>query len=211
MNKSLFLSIVAAAAVLTGCSTPVARRPLTDQEQQWQKYVKSYYPAWKPALTVPAGVQPGTSPANTIQPVTFNAAPAKPVAQPAVIEINELVFEDTTATLDAVPNSGDVVTLTEPETPAAAEITTPAVEEKKTEAAVAPAVEEKKTDVKADAPAVPVVDAEHVVQKGETLGAIAQKYYGKASMWKVIMDANEAVLHGSDKLKPGMKLSIPKR
>lgn len=50
----------------------------------------------------------------------------------------------------------------------------------------------------------------HVVQKGQTLGHIAKKYYGKSSEWKNILKANDATLNGSVKsLQPGMELTVP--
>lgn len=50
----------------------------------------------------------------------------------------------------------------------------------------------------------------HVVQKGQTLGHIAKKYYGKSSEWKHILKANDATLKGSVKrLQPGMQLMVP--
>jgi nucleoid-associated protein YgaU len=50
----------------------------------------------------------------------------------------------------------------------------------------------------------------HVVQKGQTLGHIAKKYYGRSSEWKRILKANDATLKGSVKrLQPGMELTIP--
>ena len=50
----------------------------------------------------------------------------------------------------------------------------------------------------------------HTIRKGETLGRIAQRYYGKSSEWQRILDANDDQLNGSVKgLRPGMKLRIP--
>ena len=49
----------------------------------------------------------------------------------------------------------------------------------------------------------------HVVERGDTLGAIAQKYYGKASLYPKIFDANRDILDDPDKIKPGQKLRIP--
>jgi nucleoid-associated protein YgaU len=50
----------------------------------------------------------------------------------------------------------------------------------------------------------------HVVQKGQTLGHMAKKYYGKSSEWKRILKANDAILNGSVKrLQPGMELTVP--
>ena len=50
----------------------------------------------------------------------------------------------------------------------------------------------------------------HVVVSGDTLGAIARKYYGKASMYMKIFEANKDVLKNPDVIKPGQKLRIPK-
>ena len=66
-----------------------------------------------------------------------------------------------------------------------------------------PAAEAKDGKTEAKAPVI------HVVEKGEMLGGIAQKYYGRASLWTVIQKANEETLKGSTNLRPGMKLVIP--
>lgn len=49
----------------------------------------------------------------------------------------------------------------------------------------------------------------HVVEKGDTLGAIARKYYGKAGVYMKIFEANKDILTDPDKIKPGQKLRIP--
>ena len=46
--------------------------------------------------------------------------------------------------------------------------------------------------------------------KGDTLGGIARKYYGRASAWKKIADANADLLKGKTLIRPGMKLQIPR-
>ena len=45
--------------------------------------------------------------------------------------------------------------------------------------------------------------------KGDTLGEIAQHYYGKASLYPKIFDANRDMLSDPDKIFPGQKLRIP--
>ena len=47
------------------------------------------------------------------------------------------------------------------------------------------------------------------VGKGDTLSKVAVKFYGKASQWRRIYDANRDKIDSPDKLKPGMKLNIP--
>ena len=49
----------------------------------------------------------------------------------------------------------------------------------------------------------------HVVVPGDTLGAIAKKFYGKAGAYMKIFEANRDILTDPDKIKPGQKLRIP--
>jgi nucleoid-associated protein YgaU len=49
----------------------------------------------------------------------------------------------------------------------------------------------------------------HVVAKGENLSKIAQKYYGKANLWKKIFEANKDQIKNPDLIQPGWKLRIP--
>jgi len=49
----------------------------------------------------------------------------------------------------------------------------------------------------------------HVVQSGDTLSKIAQKYYGDASLYTQIFQANRDVLSDPNKISPGQKLRIP--
>ena len=47
------------------------------------------------------------------------------------------------------------------------------------------------------------------VVAGDTLGAIAQKYYGRASEYMKIFEANRDILDNPDLIKVGQKLKIP--
>lgn len=49
----------------------------------------------------------------------------------------------------------------------------------------------------------------HDVVKGDTLSAIAKQYYGDASKYPVIFEANKPMLSHPDKIYPGQKLRIP--
>ncbi|AUC83908.1 peptidoglycan-binding protein [Polaribacter sp. ALD11] len=53
------------------------------------------------------------------------------------------------------------------------------------------------------------VFANHTVAKGETLGKIAKQYYGKASKYTVIFEANTNILKNPDVIQPGQELVIP--
>ena len=58
------------------------------------------------------------------------------------------------------------------------------------------------------APPVPEVRT-HVVQEGDSLTRISVRYYGTATRWQEIYDANREVLRGENALRPGQRLRIP--
>lgn len=49
----------------------------------------------------------------------------------------------------------------------------------------------------------------HEVQKGDTLGKIARQYYGDASLYMTIFEANKDQLKDPNRIFPGQKLRIP--
>jgi nucleoid-associated protein YgaU len=49
----------------------------------------------------------------------------------------------------------------------------------------------------------------YVVQSGDSLSKIAQKYYGDASLYDKIFQANRDVLKDPNKIQVGQKLRIP--
>ena len=49
----------------------------------------------------------------------------------------------------------------------------------------------------------------HDVAKGDTLSAIAKKYYGDANQYMKIFEANKPMLSHPDRIYPGQKLRIP--
>ena len=49
----------------------------------------------------------------------------------------------------------------------------------------------------------------HDVVRGDTLSAIAKKYYGNANKYPAIFEANRPMLSHPDKIYPGQKLRIP--
>jgi len=52
-------------------------------------------------------------------------------------------------------------------------------------------------------------DEFYEIQSGDTLGAIAKRYYGKASAYMRIFEANQGVIEDPDKIYPGQKIRIP--
>lgn len=68
------------------------------------------------------------------------------------------------------------------------------------------------TEVKAETLAAPepTQDIEYyVIQKGDTLSALAKKYYGNAMDYPRIFDANREVIKDPDKIYVGQKIRIP--
>jgi nucleoid-associated protein YgaU len=49
----------------------------------------------------------------------------------------------------------------------------------------------------------------HEVVKGDTLSKIALKYYGDASLYPRIFEANRDILSDPDRIRVGQKLRIP--
>jgi nucleoid-associated protein YgaU len=49
----------------------------------------------------------------------------------------------------------------------------------------------------------------HEVQAGDTLSKIAKKYYGDASLYMQIFEANTDILKDPNLIKVGQKLKIP--
>ncbi len=88
-------------------------------------------------------------------------------------------------------------------------------EESKASAAVPVVEEEPEVILPREAVVRPLPEPEpaytvYTVQKGDTLGKVAKKVYGRSSAWKSIFDANQDVLKNPDKIYPGQKLRIPR-
>jgi len=47
------------------------------------------------------------------------------------------------------------------------------------------------------------------VRRRDTLSSLAKRFYGQAAWWKLIQEANAAVLKNPDLLRPGEQLLIP--
>lgn len=49
----------------------------------------------------------------------------------------------------------------------------------------------------------------YIVENGDSLSKIAKRFYGNASAWKSIFEANRDQLVDPDQIKPGQILKIP--
>jgi nucleoid-associated protein YgaU len=68
------------------------------------------------------------------------------------------------------------------------------------------------SEVKAAAVSAPPQQAQveyYVIQKGDTLSAIAKRYYGNANDYPRIFEANREVIKDANLIYPGQKIRIP--
>lgn len=59
------------------------------------------------------------------------------------------------------------------------------------------------------APAQTVPVEYYIIESGDTLSKIAKRFYGDASAYKKIFEANREVIEDPDKIYPGQKVRIP--
>ena len=121
-----------------------------------------------------------------------------------------LAGEDDDASAPA-PNAGrDVLAEDDPDLAAVAPIAQPKDAKEQRDAAK----EEAEKQAAAQAAALKAmrdrIPDEYVVEEGDTLYKIATKFYGKASAWKLIRDANRAIISTDGRVKTGQKLKLPK-
>jgi len=60
-----------------------------------------------------------------------------------------------------------------------------------------------------EAPAQTVKVDYYIIQSGDTLSKIAQRFYGNASAYPKIFEANREVIEDPNKIYPGQKIRIP--
>jgi nucleoid-associated protein YgaU len=49
-----------------------------------------------------------------------------------------------------------------------------------------------------------------VIKAGETLGTISQKVYGTTRHWKKLLDANHDVIPTPERMRPGVRITLPR-
>lgn len=68
----------------------------------------------------------------------------------------------------------------------------------------------ERVEAEVEAPPIEETTEYYVIEKGDTLWAIASKYYGSGAKYTMIVDANKEVIKDADKIFPGQKIRIPK-
>ncbi|MEO0344637.1 MAG: LysM peptidoglycan-binding domain-containing protein [Pseudomonadota bacterium] len=79
----------------------------------------------------------------------------------------------------------------------------------------APATPVQSPDIVAATAATPAAQAEpveqtYVIKSGDTLGKIAKEFYGKASAYMKIFEANRGIIENPDRIYPGQTIRIPR-
>ena len=198
MNKITIAAAAGAATVmLAGCSPDLAQVKYGEKEEQWQRVIRDNYSGYEAPRTAPPAIADSVSP-RLLEEERLRQNEQAEAPAPAVAE---------------APNASD-----DPEVMVDRAAEKP--EQGKTEAApakdeAAPAKDApaaKTTDKAAaeDKKAAAVAGDEYIVKSGDTLGKIAQKFYGDARRSDVILKANPALAGNPDVLRIGMKLVIPK-
>ncbi len=49
----------------------------------------------------------------------------------------------------------------------------------------------------------------YTIEKGDTLSAVAQRFYGKAKYWRQIFEANRDTIDNPDRIFPGQTIKLP--
>ncbi|MBQ9089373.1 MAG: LysM peptidoglycan-binding domain-containing protein [Lentisphaeria bacterium] len=206
-NIQLFAG-VAVLAVFCGCQhTHVDQVTPGQGRQDWYRDIRESYPGFRP----PRLVSPGISGQSTRQAQPAPVAPATPAdvkdesaSQTPAVDVVPMEIEPA-AKVEAPKTEAPAAKVEAPKTEAPAA----KVEAPKTEAPAAK-VEAPKTEAKAVEPPDPTSSQVYVVKSGDILSAISVKFYGSARYVNVIKKANSDILPDANKLKPGMKLIIPK-
>ena len=190
MKKTLLFSGAVIALLSAGCRPELAEGVYGAEEQQWYQIIKDSYPGYRPPrIASPATVDKASPEALEQQRSAENSsvvelqAPADDAATSAKVD----AAADKTKKEDKKADTKDAK-----------------AEDKKADAKDAKA-EDKKADAKDE-------EADYViykVQAGDTPGSIARKFYGKASMYEVIMKANPQI-KDAKLIQIGTELKVPK-
>ena len=238
MKKTLLFSGAVIALLSAGCRPELAEGVYGAEEQQWYKIIKDSYPGYRPPrIASPATVDKAAPEALEQQRSAENSAvveikaPADDAAASAKVDaaadktnkedkkadVKDAKAEDKKADVkDAKAEDKKADAKDAKAEDKKADAKDAKAEDKKTNAKDAKAeekkadakdakAEDKKTDVKAD-------EVDYViykVQAGDTPGSIARKFYGKASMYEIIMKANPQITDAK-LIQIGTELKVPK-
>ena len=214
MKKTLLFSGAVIALLSAGCRPELAEGVYGAEEQQWYQIIKDSYPGYRPPrIASPATVDKASPEALEQQRSAENSsvvevqAPADDAATSAKVDAvaDKTQKEDKKADVkDAKAEDKKADAKDAKAEDKKADVKDAKAEDKKADAKDAKA-EDKKADAKDE-------EADYViykVQAGDTPGSIARKFYGKASMYEVIMKANPQI-KDAKLIQIGTELKVPK-
>jgi LysM repeat protein len=188
------------------------------EEKEWQEIISSSYSGYRP----PRIASPATADKASPEALEKQRAAENRSGDESVVEVPPPAAEDKAPS--AVDRAADKTAQNAEDKKAdAAKADDKKAEDKKADAAkaddkkaedkkadAAKADDKKAEDKKADAAQNEELDYEiYKVQPGDTPGSIARKYYGKASMYEIIMRANPQI-KDAKLIQIGTELKIPK-
>ncbi|MBE6393835.1 MAG: LysM peptidoglycan-binding domain-containing protein [Lentisphaerae bacterium] len=238
MKKTLLFSGAVIALLSAGCRPELAEGVYGAEEQQWYQIIKDSYPGYRPPrIASPATVDKASPEALEQQRSAENSsvvevqAPADDAATSAKVDaaadktkkedkkadVKDVKAEDKKADAkDAKAEDKKADAKDAKAEDKKADAKDAKAEDKKADAKDAKA-EDKKADAKdakaedkkADAKDEEADYVIYKVQAGDTPGSIARKFYGKASMYEVIMKANPQI-KDAKLIQIGTELKVPK-
>ena len=226
MKKTLLFSGAVIALLSAGCRPELAEGVYGAEEQQWYQIIKDSYPGYRPPrIASPATVDKASPEALEQQRSAENSsvvevqAPADDAATSAKVDAaaDKTKKEDKKADVKdakAEDKKADAKDAKAEDKKAdakdaKAEDKKADAKDAKTEDKKADAKDAKAEDKKADAKDEEADYVIYKVQAGDTPGSIARKFYGKASMYEVIMKANPQI-KDAKLIQIGTELKVPK-
>jgi nucleoid-associated protein YgaU len=201
--KKILTGVCGCAALLvllTGCDPQMAQIESGTQEAVWYDQLKENYSSFRP----PQYPAPAIYNRNASAPAMERGRAVPPAEDPEKAVDRAADGENNVQVLNEENKQ-------EAKAPAAKDEKKAQNAPAKTAPAGAEANAQKKDD-KQPAPGAKAEAAEgklYVVKSGDTLGSIAQKFYGRASMSDMIYRANGKVIKDRNRLQVGMRLVIP--
>ena len=226
MKKTLLFSGAVIALLSAGCRPELAEGVYGAEEQQWYQIIKDSYPGYRPPrIASPATVDKASPEALEQQRSAENSsvvelqAPADDAATSAKVDAaaDKTKKEDKKADVkDAKAEDKKADAKDAKAEDKKADAKDAKAEDKKADAKDAKAEDQKADakDAKAEDKKADAKDEEadyviYKVQAGDTPGSIARKFYGKASMYEVIMKANPQI-KDAKLIQIGTELKVPK-
>ena len=191
------LAFVLFVTMLMGCSSlqrpKLAERPRNASENQWAEVVQRWYPEWNSPIH-PEPIRDNETPiiavhAPEAQPIELPTTTPAPVATPTVQHPPQERLTPDGPPVDEIPGRLPQLIRDPNEAPAARQtFHLVPVEGGGSSAATARL---------------------YRVRKGDTLNAIARKFYGTSTASQAIFDANRDVLSNLNHVRSGMMLRLP--